>query len=190
LLSDGEYSDVELAMSLNENEYFEKIRKKCASLFRAACQCGALAADGSSTAINALRLFGENYGFAYQIKDDILDAEEWGNDMQPDINKFRASLPIIHAYQTAGTEKQVRFERLLSAKTDENLSIFLKEIQVYMEKNSLSYCSSKVDEYVDRAVASLTPLKESLCKSWLIEMAESLRIKQPEYLLRDSVITR
>ena len=116
-LSDGEYSDVELAgEELNEEEYFEKIEKKCASLFKAACECGALAADGSSIVTSALRLFGENYGVAYQIKDDILDAEEWGNDLQPDVNKFRATLPIIHAYENADKEKQARFKRLLVRK--------------------------------------------------------------------------
>jgi geranylgeranyl pyrophosphate synthase len=180
-LSDGEYSDVELAgTDLNEENYFEKINKKCAALFRAACECGALAADGSSDSINALRLFGENYGVAYQIKDDVLDAEEWGNDLQPDVNKFRATLPIIHAYQTANKEQQVSFERLLSSKTGENLSVFLKEVQVYFEKGSFNYCASRVDEYVQKAVLSVAPLKESRIKRYLVEMAESLRIKGSE----------
>jgi geranylgeranyl pyrophosphate synthase len=179
-LSDGEYRDVELAENdLSEEVYFEKIRKKCSSLFRAACECGALAANGSSSVTNAMRLFGENYGVAYQIKDDILDAEEWGNDLQPDVNKFRATLPIIRAYEIADKDKQVRFKRLLAAKTGENLSIFLREVQVYFEKGSLTYCANRVDEFVDRAVASLSPLKETRFKGYLVEMAESLRDKDP-----------
>jgi geranylgeranyl pyrophosphate synthase len=180
-LSDGEYGDVELAgTDLNEENYFEKINKKCAVLFRAACECGAIAAEGPSNSIDALRHFGENYGVAYQIKDDIVDAQEWGNDLQPDVNKFRATLPIIHAYQTANKEQQVRFKRLLSAKKEENLSVFLKEVQIYLEKGSLDYCASRVDEYVDRAVSSVAPLKESRLKEYLVEMAESLRIKGPQ----------
>jgi geranylgeranyl pyrophosphate synthase len=184
-LSDGEYGDVELArIDLNEENYFGKINKKCAALFRAACECGALAAEGPGNLVGALRLFGENYGVAYQIKDDILDAQEWGNDLQPDVNKFRATLPIIRAYQTASKEHQVRFKRLLSAKTGENLSVFLKEVQVYFEKGSLEYCASRVDEYVDRAVSSLASLKESRLKGYLVEMAESLRVKGPKVSLQ------
>ncbi|MGA2682084.1 MAG: polyprenyl synthetase family protein [Candidatus Bathyarchaeia archaeon] len=180
-LSDGEYRDVELAeKDLNEKEYFEKIRKKCSSLFRAACECGALAANGSSIVTDAMRLFGENYGVAYQIKDDILDAEEWGNDLQPDVNKFRATLPIIRAYESADKEKQVRFKRLLAAKTEKNLSVFLKEVQVYFEKDSLTYCANRVNEFVNRAITSLSPLKETRFKGYLVEMAESLRAKEPE----------
>ncbi len=179
-LSDGEYSDVELATDLNEEQYFDKIRKKCASLFKAACECGALAADGSNILTSALRLFGENYGVAYQIRDDILDAKEWGNDLQPDVNKFRATLPIIHAYESAIPEKQARFKRLLSAKTGENLNVFLREVQIYLERDSLGYCANRVDEYVDRAVSSLAPLRESRFKGYLTQMVESLRIKEPE----------
>jgi geranylgeranyl pyrophosphate synthase len=180
-LSDGEYSDVKLARTaLTEEDYFKKVRKKCASLFKAACECGALAANGSPSETNALRLYGENYGVAYQIRDDIIDVETSGNDLQTDVNKFRATLPIIHAYDSANDEKQALFERLLSAKTQESLSAFLNEAQVYFENGSLGYCASKVDEYIDRAVASLAPLKESIFKCYLMEMAELLRIKEPK----------
>ncbi len=68
----------------------------------------------------------------------------------------------------------------MSAKTGENLSVFLREVQVYLEKDSLDYCANRVDEYVDRAVASLAPLRESRFKGYLTQMAESLRIKEPE----------
>ena len=180
-LSDGEYSDVKLTRTaLTEKDYFKKIRKKCASLFQAACECGALAANGSPNETNALRLYGENYGVAYQIRDDIIDVETSGNDLQTDVNKFRATLPIIHVYDTANDEKQELLERLLSAKTQEGISAFLNEAQVYFKNGSLAYCASKVDEYIDRAVASLAPLKESVFKSYLIEMAELLRIRKPE----------
>jgi len=185
-LSDGEYNDVELDnTALTEKNYFTKVRKKCASLFQAACECGALAANGSLSETNALRFYGENYGVAYQIRDDIIDIENSGNDLQTDVNRFRATLPIIHAYDSANYEKQELLKRLLFAKTQENLSAFLNEAQVYFKNGSLGYCSSKVDEYVDRAVASLAPLKESIFKSYLTEMAELLRIKEPEIVVQE-----
>ena len=68
----------------------------------------------------------------------------------------------------------------MSAKTGQNLSVFLREVQIYFEKGSLAYCANRVDEYVDRAVSSLAPLRESRFKGYLTEMAESLRIKEPE----------
>ena len=125
-LSDGEYIDVELARTtLSEKEYFKKIEKKSASLFEAACECGVLAADGSPADRSALRFFGENYGLAYQIRDDILDLAASKNDVQLDLDKFRSTLPIIHAYENANKEKQSLIEGLLSKKTKEIPLLFL-----------------------------------------------------------------
>ena len=179
-LSDGEYSDVELnGAELKEDAYLEKIVKKCASLFSAACECGALAADGSSGEIKALKRYGENYGVAYQIRDDISDAQVSASDLQPDANKFRATLPIIHAYESATSEKQAWLRRLLSEKTQESLKVFLDETQDHFKNGSLRYCASKVDDYVEGAVASLAHLKDSVFKSYLVEMAELLRVSDP-----------
>lgn len=180
-LSDGEYGDVELAEAeLSEEAYFDKIRKKCASLFGAACECGALAANGSPSEVEALRRFGENYGVAYQIRDDMADAEASASDLQSDVNRFRATLPIIRAYELAGGEKQARLERLLSEKTQGSLKAFLDEVQVYFGNGALSYCAGKVDAYVDEAKACLASLKDSIFKNYLIEMAESLRVTEPK----------
>jgi octaprenyl-diphosphate synthase len=180
-LSDGEYGDIELdRTALSEEDYLNKVEKKCASLFEAAGECGVLAADGLPIEIEALKGFGLNFGIAYQIRDDILDVEAAGNDLQPDVNKFRVTLPIIHAYECANLEKQAFLERLLLAKTQESLSTLLNETQIYFDNGSISYCAGRVDDYVDRAVASLATLKESRFKRYLVEMAELLRVKQPE----------
>jgi len=177
-LSDGEYSDIKLnGAELKEKAYIEKIGKKCASLFSAACECGALAANGSPGEIKALKLYGKNYGLAYQIRDDISDAQISASDLQPVANKFRATLPIIHAYESATSEKRARLRRLLSEKTQDNLRAFLDETRVYFENGSLSYCANKVNDYVERAVASLAQLKDGIFKNHLIEMAEFLRVR-------------
>jgi len=176
-LSDGEYSDVESAPTgLNEKDYFDKIGKKCASLFKAACECAALAANSAPSEINALKLYGWNYGIAYQIRDDILDMEASANDLQPDVNKFRVTLPIIHAFESVSREKQELLQQLLSQRTRESLTVFLAESRVYLENGSLDYCAAKADKFIDKAIASLAPLKESVFKAYLKEMAEQLRI--------------
>ena len=40
---------------------------------------------------------------------------------------------------------------------------------------SIAYCTEKINGYLNRAVASLEPLKKSIYKSYLIKMADSLR---------------
>jgi len=178
-LSDGEFSDVALArVELNEKDYFEKVKKKCAALFAAACQCGALAAGGSKREAETLRHFGENYGIAYQIRDDISDAEASDSDLQPNIHRFRATLPIIHAFESASGPQQTRLTSLLSMKTQDGLRDFLDETKSYFQNGSLDYCAERLDEYADKATDSLAPLKESVFKGYLVEMLENLRVSR------------
>ena len=97
---------------------------------------------------------------AYQIRDDILDVEASKNDVQPDVNKFRSTLPIIHAYENSSKDKQALLQGLLSTKTKESQLSFFDDLSVNLQKTgSLRYCASKVDLYVDKAVAESVSLE-------------------------------
>ena len=61
---------------LDENAYFEVIRRKTASLFYACMQVGALSAGASAEDVARLGMFGEKLGLCFQIKDDIFDYYE------------------------------------------------------------------------------------------------------------------
>lgn len=78
--------------------YLERCRLKTAVLFRAACELGALAADGPSAALGR---FGEQIGLAFQILDDILDVtgppERTGKPRGTDLLDGTITLPLIYA---------------------------------------------------------------------------------------------
>ena len=164
--------------SFTEKKYFGKIEKKCASLFEAACSCGALAANGSRNEISVLRSFGKNYGLAFQIKDDLSDFEFLGNDTNPDINKFRSTLPVIHAYSKMNKHEQSLFENISSKQTQESLRTIFHEISKNKNSEPLTYCAKKVDLYVDKAVKNIEPLETTPYKDYLIQMADSLRVRR------------
>jgi quinol monooxygenase YgiN len=42
---------------------------------------------------------------------------------------------------------------------------------------SFRYCVDRINQYVDSAVASLEPLRETVYKGYLVQMANSLRLK-------------
>jgi geranylgeranyl pyrophosphate synthase len=54
-------------------DYTETIRRKTAALFRAACELGAATSGASAEDRNALKVYGERLGLAFQIVDDVLD---------------------------------------------------------------------------------------------------------------------
>ena len=53
----------------------EMYSKKTGALIRAACLMGAVLADAEQTALDAVRIYADNIGLAFQIVDDILDIE-------------------------------------------------------------------------------------------------------------------
>jgi geranylgeranyl pyrophosphate synthase len=78
--------------------YLTRCRLKTAVLFRAACELGALEADGDAKALGA---FGERIGLAFQILDDVLDVsgppERTGKPRGADLLDGTVTLPLILA---------------------------------------------------------------------------------------------
>ena len=181
-LSDGEYLDVKEGINTRkEIDYIEITRRKSASLFKASTQCGAIAAKAKRDETDALSVFGENFGLAYQIKDDLMDIIPLKDALPQDIKIFRATLPIIHLCESAKPEvKEELFQAIaaISAQNPNEKETTINMLREHLESTgSLRYCADKINQYVTNAIASLEPLKDSLFKDYLIEMANSLRLK-------------
>lgn len=80
----------------NVKEMVEKVAKyKTASLIKAACNLGAIAAGANLEEIEILDKFADYFGICFQIKDDILDFEQ-------DAKKEEKRLDFVHIF---GIEK-------------------------------------------------------------------------------------
>ena len=83
------------------DRYLERSRLKTAVLFRAACELGALEADGP---VEPLGRFGEQIGMAFQILDDVLDVtgppERTGKPRGADVLDGTVTLPMILARES------------------------------------------------------------------------------------------
>ena len=177
LLCDGEYLDALMASTeLSELDYFEKITKKSASLFRAATLCGSIAGGGSSLENESLAEFGENFGMAFQIRDDLSDIFSLKEGVTPSLNDLQ-TLPLIHM-NTVGYMGKKILQSFLSTKLENGLEQTITPEKLYecLENfGSISYCNNKINSYLNKAVTSLVPIKNSIYKSYLFKMAESLR---------------
>jgi geranylgeranyl pyrophosphate synthase len=162
-LCDGEYMDAaETTSEPSEQLYFEKIRKKTASLFKAATQCGAIAGGGTPAEIASLAEFGENYGMAYQISDDLSDIASLKGGLVLGQNDFQ-TLPFIHLYESTG-----KGEKYFQDFSPEQLYGHLTKF------NCLRYCLGKTKDYLDKAAVNLEPLRGSVYKSYLLKMVDNL----------------
>jgi len=181
-LCDGEHIDITLSLErATEEAYFRKIKEKSASLFRAAAHCGALAGGGSPSEVRSLAAFGENFGIAYQLRDDILDLSLEEDSFSKDLKSGRVTLPLIHSYVISNASEREQLEAELRTAMDKNdpmdSTIAEKILRVFSEKGSIDYCEKKIDQYVHKAVASIASLRDVEYKSYLTEMAESLKQK-------------
>jgi len=185
-LCDGEYMDVSLASTeMSENNYLEKIMKKSASLFKAATRCGAIAGGGSDLEVKCLANFGQHFGLAYQLSDDLSDITSSRDGIPKDLRKRRISLPIIHLYKSSSPlEKEPLLNDLqILVRGDYAVkNIALKRTLQNLEiKGSLSYCREKIRKYIDQSISDIQPLRDTDFKFYLIQMAESLRpVEKPD----------
>lgn len=178
-LCDGEYIDVSTTSTeISENEYLQKIRKKSASLFKTATRCGAIAGGGSEYEVKCLADFGEHFGMAYQLSDDLSDVTSLKDGVPKDLRKRRINLPLIHLYKSSNlveTETLISDLQILARKNHAVKKIALERILQSLErKGSLSYCKKRIKVYIDQSIADIKSLRESNFRFYLIQMAESL----------------
>jgi len=96
----GQVADLEAEGKKVGPETLEYIhRSKTAALIRASITAGAICAGASEEDVARLRHFGETIGWAFQVKDDILDVEEssaaLGKTAGKDITQQKATYPAV-----------------------------------------------------------------------------------------------
>ena len=179
-LAEGEYMDLDPPNSISEEIYVERIKRKSASLFRAATKCGALAGKGSPSEILALASFGENFGMAFQIRDDILDITGPEEDLPNDLKEGRITLPLVHLFNTMTAKEKTEFCKSINLSTEEEIlkrrTYFEEILRRLKENGSIDYCKNKINHYAKTAIANIEPLKNSVYKEHLRKLAESLRL--------------
>ena len=69
----GQYLDTNYSESLSEDDIITINSLKTGALLKAACKMGVICGEGSDKQIQAAESFGEYIGWAFQIRDDVLD---------------------------------------------------------------------------------------------------------------------
>lgn len=174
--------------SLDEDTYFEIVRRKTASLIAAACRLGAartLALRGSSTEAPAARdllqrleRFGEDIGVAFQIQDDLLDltGEERvvGKNLGKDIEKGKLTLPLIHHLAAADPAQRGRSLSILADHAlagPERSGVLAAAMN---DTGSIAHARRVAEDLVRRAQGALEPLPPTPAKRLLMLMAEAV----------------
>lgn len=153
-MSEGELLQLEKARTLNiqEDIYYEIIRSKTASLLASACAAGAWSSSNDDTKTEQLRLFGENVGMAFQIKDDLFDyaSDKVGKPTGNDIKEKKLTLPLI--YTLKNCDKETRREIIYIIKNKNNDSSQVKKVADIVTKfGGIQYASDKMNGFYTKS---------------------------------------
>ena len=113
-LCEGQLGELRTAFDVGRTEeaYLSSIAGKTASLTAAACRIGALVAGLPAAQTDALTSFGDAFGMAFQIRDDVLDVvgdeATLGKPVGNDLVEGTYSLPIIRALRDPSVGDELR----------------------------------------------------------------------------------
>ena len=175
-MSEGELLQIEKSRKLNINEetYFEIIRKKTASLISSCAAIGAKSVGADSETVEKLSLFGENLGIAFQIKDDIFDYQNnkiIGKPTGNDLKEQKLTLPVIYALEKATNSEKRKIISIIKNHNKEPKKV-KQVIDFAIKNNGLEYSTKKMIDYKNKAIQILNEFPDNEAKTALINLSE------------------
>jgi heptaprenyl diphosphate synthase len=158
-LCDGQIRELEATGRTDRTAeaYEASIAGKTASLLASACRIGAITGELARDHVDAVTDFGQAYGFAFQIVDDILDLtateEELGKPTGNDLIEGVFTLPVIVALEGRdGAE----LGELLSSPLDS--AAHARALAIVRASDGVATAQSRAQVWADKAAAPLTAL--------------------------------
>ena len=177
-ICDGEVLQLQALgnLDLPLDTYVEIARKKTASLFAASAQCGAIMGGGSPAEIAALRQFGECFGIAFQMKDDLLDMTADERSLgKPAGNDLTRAQDDHSADRRAGIGRRelprggAAFLRCRGERRDSE-----HRPRDRARRRRCRPRRAQIGRFVERAKSALEPIADGAAKKELFKLTEAL----------------
>jgi geranylgeranyl diphosphate synthase type I len=177
-LLDVQYSRLPI-QSLREKDILTMLWKKTAVLYEFAGRAGAMigleVSDPHHRFVQALSLFANRCGLAFQLQDDILgivgDEEKLGKSVGSDIREGKRTTIVYYAFQKASTDQKRHLGHILGNKnaTEEQV----REVaELLVELGAVERTQRVAKRYVTEALEQLQELSDSRYKQLLATWAD------------------
>ena len=158
-------------LTLDASTYFEIIRRKTGVLAGACCGLAARLTGATPAVCEALRLFGEELGMAFQIQDDVLDliGEERvvGKTLGIDLRKGKFTLPLVtHLTRCSPDVRALTIQAIEQC----DVPTLLRLIE---STESLTASREHAVGFVSKAKSRLSILTESSARQMLCSIADA-----------------
>jgi octaprenyl-diphosphate synthase len=173
-MSEGEILQVKKSrkLDIDEETYFEIIRKKTASLIATSMAIGAASVTDDPEIPEKMYSIGQDAGIAFQIKDDIFDYQAKGIIGKPtgnDIKEKKITLPLLYVLKNSDSRERKRLLGLIKRKNN-NKAVVEELIHLVTEKGGIEYAAEKMNEFKEKAVTALMEFPDSPARKSLIEL--------------------
>jgi octaprenyl-diphosphate synthase len=159
----------------SEQEYFDVVKGKTASLFGWCAAAGAWAAGVRGEVPEALVAFGEGIGTAFQLVDDALDyaadPDQLGKRLGTDLMEGKATLPLIRACQ-ADPSLAARLARLADGEGVDALARDL--LDAVRRTGGIEEARAIARQHTRVAMAALDKVPDGPHRSAMAEAARAL----------------
>lgn len=155
-LAEGELNQLSLVKELiiDEDEYFQVIKKKTASLMSVCMRIGAMSVGAPTDEVEKFTKLGELLGLCFQLRDDIFDyfTDAIGKPTGNDIREGKITLPLLYALRNAPEDEKKELLSVIFSYdyTDENIQ---KLIRYAKEHGGIDYAYRKIEELKEEAEA-------------------------------------
>ncbi len=158
------------------SHYLGVISQKTGSLISTSARFGGMFGGATPEQIEALAVYGETFGTAFQLSDDLLDiaseSVQSGKTPGTDLREGVPTLPVLYALASEDDDAaSVRLREILAAGPVTDDALHAEALGLLRESAALKRARETVRGYADRARSSLAPLPqvparvalESLC---------------------------
>ena len=175
-MSEGEIQQMRKSRKLDiDNEtYFEIIRKKTASLIAASMAIGAASVTKDDDIVEKMFQIGLDAGIAFQIKDDIFDYQKKGILGKPtgnDIKEKKITLPLLYVLNNCESGERSRILRLIKRK-NKNQAKVKELVDLVVSRGGLEYAAAQMNEFREKAIAGIMEFPECDARTALIELVD------------------
>jgi octaprenyl-diphosphate synthase len=158
---------------VDQQRYMQVIENKTAKLFEAACRLAAIISEKPVEIENALAIYGNRLGAAFQITDDVLDyngnAETMGKNAGDDLAEGKPTLPLIIARQRCSQKERELLDAAISNGGVDDLDSILLIIR---DTDSLDAAMAIAKAQASEASQAIQTLPSSQWRNALEQLAD------------------
>jgi octaprenyl-diphosphate synthase len=167
-------------LDIDEETYFEIIRKKTASLIGISMAVGVHSVTKDPEIIEKMKEIGVLTGLAFQIRDDIFDYQDKGIIGKPtgnDIKEKKITLPLIYVLNQSSNAEKNRIINIVQHKNNRKEKVS-ELIELVRKKGGLEYATQKMNYFTGEALKLLDTLPKNDASESLAQLINYIIVRK------------